>query len=82
MLLRHVKPHAGKLLVQLTRRVAAVVGEKEVFLILIVQPLDEFGHTRKNTVAVIDHAVHIAEEALFFVKIDGSERIHKIDLPF
>ena len=72
VLLRHIKAHAGQLLVQLPGRIAAVVGKKEIFLVLIMQPLNELRHPRQNAVAVVDDAVHIADEAFFLVKIDGS----------
>ena len=68
----HIKAHAGQLLVQLPGRIAAVVGKKEIFLVLIMQPLNELRHPRQNAVAVVDDAVHIADEAFFLVKIDGS----------
>ena len=64
VLLRHVKPHPGQLLVQLTGRIAAVVGQEQVLLVLVMQPLDELRHTGQNAVAVIDHAVHVADEAV------------------
>ena len=75
MLLRHVQSHPCQLLVQLPGRVAAVVGEKEILLVLLVQPVDELRHARQNTIAVVDHTVHIADEALFLVEIDGSMHI-------
>ena len=37
-----------------------------------MQPLNELRHPRQNAVAVVDDAVHIADEAFFLVKIDGS----------
>ena len=75
MLLRHIEAHARELLVQLARRVAAVVREKEIFLVLLVQPLDELRHARQDAVAVVDDAIHIADEALFLVEIDRSAHV-------
>ena len=72
VLLRHVQPHTGQLLVQLTGRIAAVVGQKEILLVLVMEPLDELRHTRQDPVAVIDDAVHIADKAFFCVEIQGS----------
>ena len=69
MLLRHIQSHAGQLLIQLPGRIAAVIGEEEIFLLLLVEPLDKLGHPGQDTVAVIDHTVHITDETLFFVEI-------------
>ena len=76
MLLRNIQPHAGQLLVQLPRGIAAVIGQKEVFLILVMKPLDKFPYTGKNLVAVVDHTVHIADEALFRIEIDRVKLFH------
>ena len=76
VLLRHVKPQAFKLLVQFARRIAAVVRQEEVFLVLIVQPLDKLRHPRQHAVAVVDDAVHIADKAFFLVKVDHVVSIH------
>lgn len=70
VLLRHVEPHAPELLVQLARGHAAVVGQKQIFLVRILQPVDELRRAGQDVVAVIDHAVHIAQEAFFRVEID------------
>ena len=69
MLLRHVQSHAGELLVQLPRGVAAVVREEEILLVLLVQPPDKLRHAGQNAVPVVDHAVHVADEALFLVEV-------------
>ena len=70
MLLRHIQSHPGQLLLQLTGRVAAVVGQEQVLLLFIVQPLDELRHPRQNAVAVVDDAVHVADKACFLVEVD------------
>ena len=67
--LRHVQPHAGELLLELERRAAAVVRKKEIFLTGALQPVDKLRHAGENFVAVIDHAVHIADIAFFVIKI-------------
>ena len=71
----NIEAHARELLVQLARRVAAVVREKEIFLVLLMQPLDELRHARQDAVAVVDDAIHIADEALFLVEIDRSAHV-------
>ena len=82
MLLRHVQTHAGQLLVQLAGGVAAVVSEKEVLLILVVEPLDELRHAGEDAVPVVDDAVHIADEALFRVEVKRGVGIHMPPLLF
>ena len=70
MLLRHIQAHPCQLLIQLSGGIAAVIGKEQIFLLFFVQPIDELGHPGQDFVAVIDHAVHIADEAFLFVKID------------
>ena len=70
MLLRYIEPHSLKLLIKLTGRIAAVVCQKQILFILIMQPLNEFRHSRQDSVAVIDYTVHIANKAFFLVKIN------------
>ena len=79
MLLRHIQPHTGQLLIQLTGRIAAVVGEEKILLILVMKPLDELRHTGQDSVAVIDDAVHIADKAFFCVEIHRSKWFHRYD---
>ena len=79
MFLRNIKTHAGELLAQLPGGIAAVIGEEKVFLVLIVQPLDKFRYTGQDMVAMVDDTIHIADEALLFIKI---EIVHFIILPF
>ena len=77
VLLRHVQAHAGQLLVKLPRRRAAVVGQEQVVLVLLMEPADKFLHPRQNSVAVVDHAVHIADKALFLVEIEYRSLFHR-----
>ena len=70
MLLRHVEPHTPELLVQLARGHAAVIGQKQVFLVRVLQPVDELRRAGQDVVAVVDDAVHVAQEAFFRVEID------------
>ena len=52
---------------------ANLIGEEEKVLVLTVQPIDEFFHSGQQPVAVIYHAVHIADETFF-----ASELFHVI----
>ena len=65
MLLRHVEPHTPELLVQLARGHAAVIGQKQVFLVRVLQPVDELRRAGQDVVAVVDDAVHVADKAFF-----------------
>ena len=51
-------------------------SKEKVLLLLLMQPLDKLRHAGQDPVSVIDHAVHIADEALFPVEIHGCVRIH------
>ena len=70
MLLRHIQSHPGQLLLQLTGRVAAVVGQEQILLALLMQPLDEVRHAGQDPVPVVDDAVHVADKACFLVEVD------------
>lgn len=74
MLLRHIESHALELLAQLARGHAAVVGQKQVFLVLVLQPVDKLRRAGQDVIAVVDDTVHVAQEALFGVKIDHTLR--------
>ena len=71
VLLRDIQSHPRELLVQLPRRIAAVVCKEEILLMLVLQPLDELMHARKNLISVVDHAIHIAYKSLDFVKLNA-----------
>ena len=73
MTLVHLKPHAPQLLLKLLGRALGGIGEEEKVLVLTVQPIDEFFHSGQQPVAVIYHAVHIADETFF-----ASELFHVI----
>ena len=60
-----LKPHALQFLLQLLRRVLARICEKQKVLVLAKHPLHKFPHARQNPVAVINHAVHVADKSLF-----------------
>ena len=36
-----------------------------------MEPLEELRNAGQNLIAVIDHAVHVADKALFLLKING-----------
>lgn len=65
MLFVDVQAHAGELGLQFSLGLAAVVGEEEEFLVFLLEPGDKFLHAGQETVAVVDHAVHVADEAFF-----------------
>ena len=65
---------------QLARRALAAVGQKQKPLVFLAQPGHKFLHARQQHVAVIDHAVHIADKALLFGKVNGVE-IHSDSFP-
>ena len=70
VVLRHVQAQTGQLLMELPGGVAAVVGQEQELLLLVVEPLDKLCHAGQDPVAVIDDAVHIADEAALGVEID------------
>ena len=63
MALVHRQAHALQLLLQLLGAALAGVGEEEKALVLFIQPVHKFPHSRQQLVAVVDDAIHIAEEA-------------------
>ena len=65
----HIQPHPGQLLLELLGGVLAGVGEEQVIFLLLRQPLDEFPHARQDLVPVVDHAVHVADEALLLSQL-------------
>ena len=46
-----------------------VIGEAGLLNALLVEPLDELRHSGQNSVSMVDDSVHIADKALFLVKI-------------
>ena len=76
MLFRDVQSHAVQFLFQFTRCVAAVVGQEEIGFLLILQPFYKLLHPRQNDVPVVDHSVHITDEAFFLVKINCCHNYH------
>ena len=64
VLLAHVQAHAHQLLAQLLGGALAGVGEEEKLLVLLIEPGDELLHAGQQLVAAVDHAVHVADEAL------------------
>ena len=73
---RYIQSHPGKFLIQLLRRIAAVVGQKQIFFFLLMEPLNKLRHPRQNLITVIDHTIHIADKTCFFIKIDFLLNIH------
>ena len=67
--LLHVHAEATHLLLQFLPAPLARVGEKEEFLVLPAQPVDELGHPRQQPVTVIDDTVHVADESTFRRKV-------------
>ena len=70
MALIHIQSHTRQLLLQLLRRALRRVGQKQEVLVFPVQPVDKFLDSRQQPVSVVDHAVHIADEALL-----GAQRL-------
>ena len=68
MLLTDLQTHTGQLLLKLKRRTLGGVGQKEEALVFTLQPVYKFRYTGQQTVAVIYHTVHIANEALLVAK--------------
>ena len=77
MLFGNIQPHPRQLLAQLPGGKAAVVGQKQILFSLIMEPPDKLRGPRQDMVSVIDHAVHIANKALFLRKVNC---IHNITL--
>ena len=69
MVLRHIQPHPCQLQLQLAGGIATVIGKKQILFLFFVQPVDKFGHTGQNDIAVVDDTVHIANKALRGIKI-------------
>ena len=65
MIRRDRKTHALQLHAQLVRRFLGAVGEEHKLFVILDHPIHKFGNAVKQLVAVIDHAVHIADEACF-----------------
>jgi hypothetical protein len=80
VILTDVKPHSCQLVGKLLGGPFTAVCQKQKVLVVVVEPANEFGHTGKKGVAVIDYAVHVADEGGFLVK--GMERYgrHKLFL--
>ena len=78
MLLRYIQPHTGQFLIQLPGRVTAVIGQEQIFLPLVIEPLDKLRHTGQDTVSMVDDTVHITDKALFLVKINRSKCVHML----
>ena len=75
MVLRHIQAQPGQLLLQFPGGIAAVVGQEQELLLLVLEPLDKLRHPGQHPVTVVDDTVHIADETALGVKIkihDGS----------
>ena len=68
VLLVHLQPQPLQLLLQFLGRTLAGIGQKQELLVLPLQKINKLPHAGQKQVAVIDHAVHIADEALLFAK--------------
>ena len=75
MLLRHIQPHASQLLLKFSGGGAAVVGQKQKFLLLPVEPVDELRNPGQDTVAVVDHAIHIADKTFLLFKLNHTRSL-------
>ena len=60
----HIQTHAAQLLLQFLRRALRRVRQEQEVLVLPIEPVDKFLDARQKAVAVIDHAVHVADEAV------------------
>ena len=65
MILVHIQPHTRKLLLQLLWGALTGIRQKQKTLVLIVKPLHKFLYTRQQPISMIDHTIHIADEAFF-----------------
>ena len=64
MALVHIQTHAAQLLLQFLRRALRRVRQEQEVLVLPIEPVDKFLDARQKPVPVIDHAVHVADEAV------------------
>ena len=68
VLLADLQTHACQLLLQLERRTLGGVGQEQKALVFPLKPRNEVRYARKETVAVIDDTVHIADKAFLFAQ--------------
>ena len=64
-----LQAHPLQLHTQLLRGLFRAVGEEDELLVVLKKPADEFVNTGQDLVAVIDHAVHVADKAIFFQNV-------------
>ena len=65
VLLAHVQAQPVQLLLQFLGAALRRIGQKDIFLAVFLQPVHKFPHAGQQQIAVIDHAVHIADKRLF-----------------
>ena len=58
-------------------RIMAFVGKEKEFFVFLLKPFDEFADTGDDLVAAIDNSIHIADEAVDFVKINHIELLKR-----
>ena len=69
----HIHTQAKQFFAQLPGRAFAAVGQKQEQFLFPLEPVDEFRCPGKQPVAVIEDAVHVADEGLFPAKfVHGS----------
>jgi hypothetical protein len=69
MIFAHVEAEAFEFVVEVAWGAFAAIGEEEEFLLFRVEPIDKFNDARQKLVAVIDHAIHVADKATFSADI-------------
>lgn len=62
----NLNAHAPQLLAQFAGRTFTAVGQKQILLVIGLQPGDKLMDSWQHVVAMIKHAVHVANESLFF----------------
>ena len=81
MLLADIQPHARQFLPQLLGRALGRVGQKQKALFVFLEPRYKFLHARQQRVAAVDHAVHIADEALLCAQSAQIQLFRHLILP-
>ena len=61
----HAVLHTPQLLLQLLGGILPGVGEKQETLVVPFQPVQKFLYAGQKPVAVVDHAVHVADKTFF-----------------
>ena len=70
MVFGHGKSHPRQFLLELLGSFITAVGEEQVLFIFLLEPFDKFLYTGEQFVAVIDHAIHVADKTFFCIEIN------------